>query len=122
MIVTKKKLFWNNGDKNMVRTESLCCGCQGMPCMGSACPNYEITVFKCDDCGVTQEDLYYYDGEELCIDCIIKRLKVLEYEEGEETICDGCNNEGEVYEYDGQQFCYDCLRDYLKKDLERVER
>lgn len=102
----------------MVRTESLCCGCQGMECMGSACPNYEITVFECDSCGKTNEDLYYFDGKELCIGCIIKRLKVAE---GEETICNGCNQDCEVYEYDGQQFCYDCLLDYLEKDLEKVE-
>lgn len=104
----------------MVRTESLCGGCQGMECMGSACPNYEITVLECDNCK-KNETLYYFEGEELCLDCIVKRLKIVESVDDKETICDGCNQDCEVYEYDGQQFCYDCLYDYLEKDLERVE-
>lgn len=61
----------------MKKTESDCVGC-GLPCLYTACPYYEVTVFYCDDCGEECENLYEFDDEELCIDCIEKRLKKVE--------------------------------------------
>lgn len=55
-----------------------CCDC-GLPCLGSACPNSHVEHFICDGCG-EEEQLYYFEGEELCIECIKERLeKVNEY-------------------------------------------
>lgn len=63
----------------MRKTESECVGCSihGLPCLGSACPNNEVTRFYCDECG-EEEDLYEFDGEELCISCIKERLTRVE--------------------------------------------
>lgn len=57
----------------MRRLENDCVDC-GMPCIGYSCPYRNVTHFYCDDCG-EEEQLYEFDGEELCIDCIEKRLK-----------------------------------------------
>ena len=64
----------------MIRYENQCCDCAtpGYPCIGSACPKRNVKIYICDDCGDEVEDLYYYDGEELCIDCIQKRLDKVE--------------------------------------------
>lgn len=66
----------------MVRIENQCCDCAvpGYPCMGSSCPRRHVRIYECDDCGVELEqgELYEYDGEELCIDCIKERLSVVE--------------------------------------------
>ena len=98
----------------MVKKESLCCGCTAFgDCIGSACPNYEITVFECDSCGKTKEDLYYFDGEELCLDCILERLK---YVEEEFATCEECNRVEELFEFEGEILCADCI----EKRLERV--
>ena len=58
-------------------TENECVDC-GRPCLGNACPNRNVTRFYCDRCG-NETKLYHYDGEELCIDCIISdELEVVE--------------------------------------------
>lgn len=66
----------------MVRIENQCCDCAvpGYPCMGSSCPRRHVRIYECDDCGaeLEQGELYEYDGEELCIDCIKERLSVVE--------------------------------------------
>lgn len=63
----------------MKRIENECVGCteMGLPCRGSACPNRNVERFYCDECK-EEAELYYYDGEELCIDCIVKRLEKVE--------------------------------------------
>lgn len=60
----------------MKRTECECVDC-GFPCRGRGCPYYEVTRFYCDECG-EEEKLFEFDGEELCINCIEGRLKVVE--------------------------------------------
>lgn len=59
--------------------ENECVGCKslGLPCMGSSCPNMNVVRYYCDECD-EEADLYYYDGQELCIDCIIKQLEKVE--------------------------------------------
>lgn len=97
----------------MVKTESLCCGCTAFgDCMGSACPNYEKTFYICDDCD-KQEKLYYFDGYELCLDCILERLK---YVEEEFATCEECNSNDDLYWFEGEMLCADCI----EKRLERV--
>ena len=46
----------------------------GLPCLGNACPNRRVTRFFCDNCG-EEADLYYFDGQELCISCIEEMLE-----------------------------------------------
>ena len=62
----------------MVRVESDCVDC-GLPCLYEACPHYQAFVYECDDCGEEVNDLYNFDGLELCIDCIEHRLERVEY-------------------------------------------
>lgn len=49
-----------------------------MGCIYEACPYYEVVRYYCDECG-SEEDLYYWDGAQLCIDCILKYLERVEY-------------------------------------------
>lgn len=58
----------------MIKKENECVGCPPeMGCLGSSCPNRNVLRFYCDECG-DETQLYDFDGEELCIDCIEKRL------------------------------------------------
>ena len=57
-------------------TENECVGC-GLPCWGSACPHSNVTRYYCDKCG-EETELYHFDDEELCLDCIVDRLERVE--------------------------------------------
>ena len=63
----------------MIRIESDCCDC-GLPCLHESCPHYKVVIYECDDCGYPVDALYRYDGLELCIECIEKRLEKVEYD------------------------------------------
>ena len=67
----------------MVKYENECCGCAvpAYPCMGSACPNRNVPHFYCDECKEDVETLYYYDGKELCLECIEKMLEKVKAEQ-----------------------------------------
>ena len=55
--------------------ENECVGCPPeIGCLGSSCPNINVPHYYCDDCG-DETDLYYCEGEELCIDCIKYKLE-----------------------------------------------
>lgn len=56
----------------MRRLENDCVDC-GLPCIGYYCPYRNVTHFYCDDCG-EEEQLYEFEGDELCLCCIEKRL------------------------------------------------
>lgn len=60
----------------MKQTTNECVDC-GLPCLGDSCPYRNVTRLYCDECG-DETDLYYYDGQELCIDCIEKNLEKVE--------------------------------------------
>lgn len=64
----------------MVTYENECCGCAvpGYPCIGSSCPNRHVKHYYCDNCKDDVEKLYRFEGDELCLDCIEKRLEVVE--------------------------------------------
>lgn len=62
----------------MIMIENECVDC-GLPCMRESCPYYKVVRFYCDCCHDEVEDLYWFDGEELCIDCVAKRLEKIEY-------------------------------------------
>lgn len=60
----------------MLKVESECVNC-GMPCLGKACPNYEVPRHYCDKCE-REETLYKTDDGELCADCILCSLPKVE--------------------------------------------
>lgn len=50
-----------------------CVDC-GLPCIGNSCPYRNVIHYYCDNCG-DENQLYYFDGKELCIECIEKKLE-----------------------------------------------
>ena len=58
----------------MIKHENQCVDC-GLPCIREACRYYDAKVYICDNCKCEDETLYYYDDEQLCIECIKKRLE-----------------------------------------------
>lgn len=43
----------------------------------NSCPNRNVPRYYCDKCG-SEATLYYFDDEELCLDCIEERLETVE--------------------------------------------
>ena len=64
----------------MINVESDCVDC-GLECIYEACPHYRVITYMCDDCGDEVNDLYHFEGQELCIDCIEHKLERVEYHE-----------------------------------------
>lgn len=64
----------------MITYEDLCVNCTGMglSCKGSSCPNKNIRVLICDSCGKSFDTLYCVDGEQLCAECVLDGLEVVE--------------------------------------------
>ena len=64
----------------MITYEDECCGCatESYPCMGSACPNRNVKHLYCAKCDEEVDDLYEWDDEQVCVDCIVKSLKKVE--------------------------------------------
>lgn len=65
----------------MIRIEDDCVDC-GLHCLGNSCPYKNVFHFYCDGCGY-EEDLYHYDGKQLCINCIVKKLRKVKAEDYE---------------------------------------
>lgn len=61
----------------MIVIDSDCCNC-GLPCLYEGCTYYKIARFFCDDCD-SEENLWYFEGQQLCADCILKRLEEVSY-------------------------------------------
>ena len=62
----------------LIVIESDCCDCD-LPCIHEACRFYKVARFYCDECK-EETDLYYFDNQELCADCIISRLEEVSYD------------------------------------------
>jgi len=59
-------------------SENNCVNCpDDMGCLGSSCPYADTLHYYCDDCE-REEELYYFEGEELCVECILERLDKVE--------------------------------------------
>lgn len=56
----------------MIRLENECVDC-GLPCIGTLCIYKDVPHFYCDECG-NEDDLFEFEGKELCISCIKERL------------------------------------------------
>ena len=60
----------------MIKCENECVGCpKEMGCMGDSCPNRNVKHLYCDRCDADCEELYVFDGEELCEECLLKTFE-----------------------------------------------
>lgn len=57
-----------------IENDCIGCACDAYPCLGNICPRRNAVHYYCDECG-SEETLYYYEGQELCINCIENRLE-----------------------------------------------
>lgn len=64
----------------MISIDNECVDC-GLPCLYTSCPYYKVIRFFCDECDEEVENLYYFDGEQLCVDCVLKHLEKVEFED-----------------------------------------
>ena len=65
----------------MIKIENHCVGCPSeMGCLGHSCPYTDVVCYYCDECD-EEKTLYHFDGEQLCINCIEKRLEKVTYTE-----------------------------------------
>lgn len=65
----------------MIKIENECVDCPpDIGCLGSSCPYMNVPRFYCDQCNC-EEELYWFEDEQLCIDCIIEKLEKVEYDE-----------------------------------------
>lgn len=64
----------------MITYEDLCVNCtsMGLSCQGNFCPNRNVRTLICDSCGKAFDELYKLDGEELCAECVLDGLEVVE--------------------------------------------
>ena len=62
----------------MIITENECVDC-GLPCIYESCPYWAVTRFYCDECNNEVNKLYWWDDQQLCLDCIEERLERVEY-------------------------------------------
>lgn len=58
----------------MIVIESDCVDC-GLPCIYEACPYYRVVRYYCDRCGSEEHTLYWWNNEQLCLDCIVNDLE-----------------------------------------------
>lgn len=55
-----------------------CVGCPPeIGCFGNSCPYKNVTRYYCDDCQ-NENELYHFEGDELCAECVLKRLDKVE--------------------------------------------
>lgn len=66
----------------MTRYENHCCSCATdlYPCAGESCKLRHVKIYECDNCHseVDEGELFQFEGQELCIDCICKQLEKVE--------------------------------------------
>lgn len=62
----------------MKKTENECINCPlEIGCLGSSCKYMNVTRYYCDYCE-DEATLYNYDGDEICIDCLLQNFEVVE--------------------------------------------
>lgn len=100
------------------RIEDNCVGPCPMGCIH--CGRSHEHNYFCDECGDEYlEELFEYDGKELCWECYKKEFLSKICDDMDETKCAHCGNEAEyMYLVDGEWVCEDCL----KGMAERVQK
>ena len=63
----------------MIILEDECVNCPPeLGCLGNCCPNRNVPHYICDKCN--EEDvLYELDDRQLCADCLLNELEIVEY-------------------------------------------
>lgn len=64
----------------MIITENECVDC-GLPCMYESCPYWAVTRCYCDYCDNEEYTLYWWDGQQVCLDCIEAQLERVEIDD-----------------------------------------
>ena len=65
----------------MIIIENECVECPpDIGCLGDSCPYKNVPRLYCDECE-EENQLYWWDGRQLCLDCIEKQLEKVEYNE-----------------------------------------
>lgn len=92
--------------------ENECVGCPSeMGCLGSSCPYIDVPRHYCDDCGEEAELYVMSNGDELCSDCLKKKLK-----RGKREFCDECGDYDDTYiAEDGRELCFYCVKELYKE-------
>lgn len=60
-----------------IRYENQCVDC-GFPCRYDACRYYKVKVLECDNCYGEVGKLYIVGNKELCAECALEELEVVE--------------------------------------------
>ena len=63
----------------MIRFENECVGCE-WPCIYEACPYWAVARTYCDECE-EENQLYWWDEQQLCLGCIEARLERVEIDD-----------------------------------------
>ena len=65
----------------MIKLEHDCENCvtPGYPCLGNLCTQTKIPHYYCDCCE-KEKIIYYYKDKQICLECIKKKLKKVEYD------------------------------------------
>ena len=58
----------------MVKYEDECVHC-GDRCLGNSCPNRHVKHLQCDECDDEIEELYDFEGIQLCEKCLLKKFE-----------------------------------------------
>lgn len=59
----------------MITYENECVDCNSeIGCYGDNCPKLKVPHFICDECCEDVEELFGYDGEQLCKDCLLEAV------------------------------------------------
>lgn len=58
----------------MVTREDRCVGCNSALYNCIYCGLKDVAVFTCDCCGCEVDELYWFDGQQFCEDCVLKSL------------------------------------------------
>ena len=62
----------------MIKYENECVGCPPeIGCFGESCSKRNVPHYYCDKCG-NENKLYHWDDRELCAECVIEQLDVVE--------------------------------------------
>ena len=62
----------------MVDFRDECVSCD-IPCI--SCGRKHVPVLTCDECGEEVEELYKYEGQELCEECVLESLEKVDINE-----------------------------------------
>ena len=60
----------------MIKKNEGCIGCSDGCLRG--CRNYEVIYLVCDECDQTVDDLYLFDGEQICEECLLNKFEKVE--------------------------------------------